>query len=269
MPTYEERLRHVVLKIQRAQEHAARLHEHLRAFLAATPYKVAARRDNLSRKPIYFVAAVEPVPDVIPLVAGDALQNLMAALDHLAYQLVCKDTNDQPPNPNWIYFPIADDQAKYDARKTGKMAGARSTTIAAIDALKPYRGGDDVLWSLYRLNNIEKHRLLLTVGSQAGGIHLGQLLATHLPPEFSPEASTMLKGMTHFLMPADKGFPLTPGFELYMGGPDEPINPSLQFRFQVVLNEPGIADGKAIPDVVREIAERVEAVAAALTPLLK
>jgi hypothetical protein len=119
------------------------------------------------------------------------------------------------------------------------------------------------------LNNIEKHRLLLTVGSQAGGIHLGQLLATHLPPEFSPEASTMLKGMTHFLMPADKGFPLTPGFELYMGGPDEPINPSLQFRFQVVLNEPGIADGKAIPDVVREIAERVEAVAAALTPLLK
>lgn len=269
MSSYEERVRHVVLKIERAREHAARLHEHLRAFLATTPYKVAARRDELSRKPIYFVAAVEPVPDVISLVAGDALQNLMAALDHLAYQLVCKDTNDRPPNPNWIYFPIADDQEKYDAKKSGKMAGVGSTTIAAIDALKPYRGGDDVLWSLYRLNNIEKHRLLLTVGSQAGGIHLGQLLAAHLPPEFPSEASKMLQGMTHFLMPADKGFPLTPGFELYIGGPDEPINPSLQFRFEVVLNEPGIAEGKALSSAVLEVAERVEAVAKALTPLLQ
>lgn len=123
MPTFEERLRHVVLKIQNAREHAARLHDHLRGFLAATPYKVEARRDELTRKPIYFVAAVEPVPDVIPLVAGDALQNLMAALDHLAYQLVCKDTNDQPPNPHLIYFPIADDQAKYDAKKNGKLLG--------------------------------------------------------------------------------------------------------------------------------------------------
>jgi hypothetical protein len=119
------------------------------------------------------------------------------------------------------------------------------------------------------LNNIEKHRVLLTVGSQAGGIHLGHLLATHLPPEFSPETSTMLRGMNHFLMPADKGFPLTPGFELFIGGPDAPIDPAFQFRFEVVLNEPGVTEGKALSQVVQEIAERVEAVAAALTPLLR
>ena len=79
----------------------------------------------------------------------------------------------------------------------------------------------------------------------------------------------MLQGMTQFLMPADKGFPLTPGFELYIGGPDEPINPSLQFRFEVVLNEPGIAEGKPLSDAVRDITERVEAVVTTLTPLLK
>jgi hypothetical protein len=56
---------------------------------------------------------------------------------------------------------------------------------------------------------------------------------------------------------------------LYIGGPDEPINPSLQFRFEVVLNEPGIAEGKPLSKAVLEIAERVEAVAKALTPLLK
>lgn len=267
VPTFEDRLRHVALKIKRAKEHAAQLDEHLQAFLATSPYKVEVRRDHLMR-PVYFLASVESVPDVIALVAGDALQNLMAALDHLAYQLVCKDSNDQPPCPSRIYFPFADDKATYDGRKAGKMAGAGPATIAAIDMLQPYKGGDDLLWSLYRLNNIEKHRLLLTVGSQAAGIHLGQLLAMHLSPEFSPEVSTMLQQMPHFLMPADKGFPLTPGFELYMGGRDEPIDSALQFRFEVVLNEAGIAEGKPLSEVVRKITERVEAVALALTPML-
>ena len=33
--------------------------------------------------------------------------------------------------------------------------------IAAIDALKPYRGGDDLLWQLHRLENVDKHRVLI------------------------------------------------------------------------------------------------------------
>jgi hypothetical protein len=266
---YEQRIRHVVRKLERAQEHGAELGALLQAFLAAKPYKVGVRRDETTRRPIYFLESVEPVPDKIALVCGDALQNLMGALDHLAYQLVCKDTNDTPPNPRWIYFPIADDEAKYNANKHGKMAGAAPGTISAIDALRPYRGGDDLLWSLYRLNNIEKHRLLLTVGSQAAGIHLGQLLSMHLSPEFAPEATAMLQSMTQFLMPADRGFPLTAGFELYIGGPDEEFNSNLQFRFQVALSEAGIYEGTPITQVVHDLTARVETVINTLGPLLR
>lgn len=269
MPTYNERLRHVVRKLERAQEHGAQLEAAVHSFLSANPYRVGARRDRVTRRPIYLLERVEPVPDKIALVSGDVLQNLMGTLDHLAYQLVCKDTNDAPPNPNWIYFPIADDQTKYDAKKHGKMAGAATGTIAAIDALKPYGGGDDLLWSLYRLNNIEKHRLLLTVGSQAGGIHLGQLLSMHISAEFPPEATAMLQSMTQFLMPADKGFPLTPGFELYIGGPDEEVNPNLQFRFEVVLNEAGILEGAPATKIIHDLTGRVEAVVHTLASLLR
>jgi hypothetical protein len=74
--------------------------------------------------------------------------------------------------------------------------------------------------------------------------------------------------MDHFLMPADKGFPLIPGFELYIGGPDEPINPSLKFRFEIVLNESVIAEGKPLLAVIRDITRRVEAVVTELAPLL-
>jgi hypothetical protein len=45
--------------------------------------------------------------------------------------------------------------AKYGATKRGRMKGAQQETFDAIDALKPYKGANDLLGSLYRPNNIE------------------------------------------------------------------------------------------------------------------
>jgi hypothetical protein len=269
MPTVDERLKHVTLKIKRAKEHAAELQRQLRAFLDSSPYKVGAKHDLHARKLIYYVTSAEPTPDCLPLIAGDVIQNLMSALDHLAYQIVCSETGDNPPNPNWIYFPIADEPEKYEAKKTGKMQGAVQGTFAAIDALKPYKGGNDLLWALYRLNNIEKHRLLLTVGSQAAGINLGQLMAGHLSGTFPAEAVAAFESMSIFLNPADKGFPLRAGFELYIGAVDEKPNPKQQFRFNVALSEPGIMEGKPLLDTVNEFTALVEGIVATLTPRLR
>ena len=138
MASVHERLRHVVLKIKRAKEHDAELQRQLRSFLDAKPYKVGYKHDPVTRKLIYYVTSVDSAPDCLPLVAGDVIQNLMSALDHLAYQIVCRETSDSPPSPNWIYFPIADDLQQYEAKKAGKMQGATAATFAAIDALKPY-----------------------------------------------------------------------------------------------------------------------------------
>jgi len=162
----------VTSKIKRAKEHVSDLEREIRRFLDANPYKVGTKRDSKSRRLIYYVSGVQATPECLALIAGDAVQNLMSALDHLAYQLVLSDTGDKPPNPNWIYFPIADDAAKYEAKKHRKMEGARQETLDAIDAIRPYKGGNDLLWSLYRLNNIEKHRLLITVGSMFQSLDL-------------------------------------------------------------------------------------------------
>jgi hypothetical protein len=35
--------------------------------------------------------------------------------------------------------------------------------IEAIDALKPYKGGNDALWRIHELDNIDKHRTLFTL----------------------------------------------------------------------------------------------------------
>jgi len=269
MLTVDERLKHVNLKIKRAKEHITQLEQQLSAFFDTDPYKVGAKHDLETRKLIYYVMSAEPIPDAIPLVAGDAIQNLMSALDHLAYQILCSDTEDKPPNPSWIYFPIADNAEKYEAKKRGQMQGARQETFDAIDALKPYKGGNDIIWALYRLNNIEKHRLLLTVGSHAAGINIGQVLAQHLQGSFSPATIATVESMNLFLKPADRGFPLQAGFELYMGDVDQPPNPKQQFRFEVALSEPGIVDGQPLLQTVNRFAVQVESIVATLTPRLK
>jgi hypothetical protein len=260
-----DRLRHIHLKVERAKRHRAELEGELSKYLESGPYKIGVKRAEDDR-PVYHIVSAAPVPDFIALSAGDALQNLMSALDHLAYQLVAVDAGGTPPNPNWTYFPIADDKETYEAKKAGKMRGAAAATLDAVDTLRPYRGGNDTLWKLYRLNNIEKHRLLFTVGSQAAGIHLGQLLTPFLAGSFPPEAIELLSGMDHYLVPADRGFPLLPGFELYIGAPGEPANEKLQFRFTVVLDEPGIAEGEPILELVDTATGAVEEAVARLSP---
>lgn len=97
---------HVTLKLERARRHLAEFESVLKEYLASNPFQVAARVDPDTKRPNYYVSAVRPVPDELRLIAGDAIQNLMSCLDHLAYQLVAEDSGGAPPNPRWIYFPI-------------------------------------------------------------------------------------------------------------------------------------------------------------------
>ena len=77
MPTFDERLKHVSLKVKRAKEHVIELQRALRAFLDSDPYKVGSKHDPKTHKLLYYVTSVEPIPDCLLLIAGDAIQNLM------------------------------------------------------------------------------------------------------------------------------------------------------------------------------------------------
>jgi hypothetical protein len=52
--------------------------------MGASPYQVGVKRDPETRKPVYFVAKVNPIPEEVSIILGDAIQTLRTALDHLA-----------------------------------------------------------------------------------------------------------------------------------------------------------------------------------------
>jgi hypothetical protein len=87
-----------------------------------------------------------------------------------------------------------------------------------IRRLKPYKGGDDDLWLLHRLNNIDKHRTIFTVGFAIRSI------AT--PYQRIAASPTFRTG------------PLENGGELFRESSQ--ISNKVDFMFDVAINEPGL-----------------------------
>ena len=135
-----------------------------------------------------------------------------------------------------------------------------------LRSLKPYKGGNDALWMLYRLNNVEKHRLLMTVGSIFQSVDLGAHVTAHMRKSFPELADIPL--MSAFFKSDDVRFPLKKGDVLFTDGPDAEVNPEMQFRFNVAFNEPQIAEGKPLLETLHQLTALLEGIVSALTPRL-
>lgn len=258
----QDRLELVSVKVDRAKEHLSMLAADVRTYLASKPYDVATKRVSDSRRLVYFVASVRPTPHRLSAILGDAIHNLRSALDHLAYQLVWVGSGKRPSSH--VYFPIADDRTKYIEQRRRQMKGATPAAIATLDSLAPYKGGNDDLWRLHRLDNVDKHRVLLTSGSALRSINLGalmleQALRHFVPP---PEADKLLE--THrldlFFRPADRMFPIKVGDELLVDAPDAETSEKLEFRFEVAFGEEGVALGEPILETLSTLLQAVEAI---------
>lgn len=246
------------VKLERAKRHYAELETTLASFFATTPYKINTRR-NGEGKLVYFLSEVTDAPIEFPLIAGDVIQNLRSALDHLAYDLWVKEANGQGRGDK-IYFPIDKDLASYNKTKTGKTQGISQQSLAIIDSLNPYSGGNDILWRIHTLNNRDKHRLLVTVGSSFQSMDLGADMMAIMRKMSGIRDN--LPDLSLLVQPADNLFPLTVGEELFIGGVDDEENPNMQFRFSVLLNEPGVVEGEPVTDVLSAMVAEVERIAA-------
>jgi hypothetical protein len=260
--TARDRLELIAVKLDRAKEHLASLSADVRSYLDSKPYAVGVKRATDTRRLIYFVAGIRPTPLRIPAVLGDAIHNLRSALDHLSYQLVWVGSGKKPSSH--VYFPIADDRVAYIDQRRRQIKGATSAAIATIDGLAPYKGGSDALWRLHKLNNVDKHRVLLTAGSAFQSVNIGAHMSREMHKHIaaSPKAEK-LSGMPPldlFIRPADRMFPLKVGDELFIDGPDAEVNDKLEFRFEVAFGEQGIVFGEPIIESLASMVQLVEGI---------
>lgn len=163
----DHRLRLVQVKIQRAYKHIQDLEEAAEPFIGSIFKTVSLQANPQTGQSGLHIGSMNIYTSDIPAIAGDAVHNLKSALDHLAFQLVAAGTESGVPRTErWddIQFPLAYDAETYERRKQRYIQGARVEAIKVIDGFKPYKGGNDALWLLYKLDNTDKHSFIFPVG---------------------------------------------------------------------------------------------------------
>jgi hypothetical protein len=173
----DDRLRLIRIKIERAEKHLDDLEAAVQSLGEATFKLISLDSQSETRKPFLNVRPLNIYPPEIPAITGDVIHNLRCALDHLVFHLVQVGiTFGETPPEKWedIQFPISHSPDSYEDGKGRRIKGARREAIEAIDALKPYKGGNEALWLLRRLDNTDKHSFILPIGDDVivGGVSL-------------------------------------------------------------------------------------------------
>jgi hypothetical protein len=153
-----------VRKFMRGVEHAHLLCEETRAFENAKAYMPRVERKQRPSQEIeYRVFAIErqAPPPHWAVLAGDAIQNIRASLDHLVWAKVKRG------GPNTA-FPVFVDPCEFQVIGKKRVSGAPPAIKAFVEEAQPYKHWPqaprlDALWQLNPLSNLDKHRNLTTV----------------------------------------------------------------------------------------------------------
>jgi hypothetical protein len=161
------RLQGALDRIHRAEKHLAELEREIVAF---------GQRDHDSCSvglhphfPNAFTCQrkgppYEGIPSIISILVGEAIYNLRAALDYLAFELARVDSGNVQESTQFL---ICDSQKDFTKEHPKRLKGVNAAHVAFIEGLQPYNG---VKWAgrLRQLSNPDKHRHLTQTSSGSG-----------------------------------------------------------------------------------------------------
>lgn len=262
-------MRGPVSKFDWAHVHLAALRAEVARFLESAPYRLETRL-NAEGRCEYVVAKADLPPDSLALIAGDLLFNLRGALDHLAQLLYLIGSN-TTTSARHVSFPIAASEQAFKDVLPRRTNGMRQDAIDFIVSLRPWEGGNDDLWHLNELNNIDKHRLLVTVGGAHESVDIGALFHRDLAKMFEkwgkevPQFPTLEAPF----VPADKGCPLKVGDVLFIDAPGAEPSNNIKFNLSLSLHEPGVLPSTPIGPLLEGYCKMVEDILVRAEPLVR
>lgn len=161
-------------KLNRAKHHLAEIKEIVSSRSDIGGYETRREFSGDGRTCRLYVGDIVPIDPALPLIVGDCLFDLRAALDHLVYQLHVRRFRGHVPDDaaEDAMFPIRPKRPK-GPEPLGGVDGVRRLSVrhrAAIERFQPYRTASDgyederlFLWMLNDLNRFDKHRHLNVV----------------------------------------------------------------------------------------------------------
>jgi hypothetical protein len=112
---------------------------------------------------------------------------------------------------------------------------------------------------------VDKHRLLITVGSYFQSVDIGPIMQRELEA-FADIGNLGFPSLS--LRPADRLYPLKAGDELFIDAPNAKVNEKLQFGFDVALSEPQVIEGEPLLETLHQMVDLVDKLVPIFEPLL-
>lgn len=150
------------LKIERANKHIQELGPIVQTFFEKNPHETFTEVDPLNGNKICKIRAIKVAPPVeIAVITGEILYLLRSALDHLVTQVATKRNVTVIKRTG---FPIESTRDKFENVIARREIEQRLPDLCAVlRDLKPYKGGNDLLWWLHWINGQEKHQMLVPI----------------------------------------------------------------------------------------------------------
>ena len=253
-------------KIERAEKHLHDLQAVQQGFLDSNPYDLRIQDNSESGRRETIVTRADPIPADIDVIAGDVIHNLRSALDHVIYQLVLANGGKAD---NGGMFPIWRTKADYKASRPGHANGISKAALDILYELKPYKGGNSALWTLHRLDIIDKHRLMLATPTANHSVILEfdpkKMFGNVPTPEGHPGWDTF--PVQSLRVGVAEPTILTVGAILFAAPLGNNTADNTKFAVSIALNEPGIVKLEPLVPCLQQLASVVRATTDLFAPL--
>jgi hypothetical protein len=160
-------------RISRAQEHLEILQAQISSFFDERPYIHVVEADPNGTHDIHKIRVTKPFPLQWRILATEIIEHLRAALDHVVWVTAYLATAN--PNVEFATFPFSNNSANFENRMKGLCKDVPSEIQALLRTFEPYKGGNDLLYTLNDMCNLSKHALVTLVGCATSG---GQIKGT-------------------------------------------------------------------------------------------
>ena len=203
----EDALASAKMKVAWGKRRLLELSGEINEFLKTKSHGTKIELDPTSGWHTLTTEVLRPLDPDWPLIAGDGIQNLRNALDHVAWAFALSNCGDVPDRPTEVSFPISTKRRSF-LNATVKNWVDREQ-FSFMEERQPFRNAvpeNDPLYVLRELSNRDKHRVLHTTKTflrgdedisfsfDWDGERLGQLLEE----DFYPETESMLTHGTEF-----------------------------------------------------------------------
>ena len=151
-------------KVKWAFDKIGNLDKECAKYIENSSYRLVIMEDRDTMDKIIKIKNETPIPEEIYELVGVAIYHLRSSLDQLTVSL---GKISGVINTDHLYFPFEGDREKFLSAKQGrrKIKGLKPDLVDIFNKIAPYKGGNDQLFALSHLANVDKHNVIFPVGA--------------------------------------------------------------------------------------------------------